>query len=112
MARKIASGGLVDENFHISAGRFRICQIYRVAAAYSTWPGDGLKPIMLRAILFNIYLYVLTAGLAVSATPCLLLPRIATVRMMRFWARRVRWGLEAIAQIRIEFRGRHYLTPE
>src|SRR5262249_29417125 len=101
---------VVDAALDHPPRRVRIRQICDFPAAREA--GRGRRMIFVRAVLFNLYLYSLTAGIAVFASPCLLMPRQAVVRIMEIWAHCVRWGLRRIARIEIEFRGERHLDPE
>lgn len=62
-----------------------------------------------RSLMFNLYLYAITAGLAVIGLPTLLLPRAASQQTMHLWSRLVNVGLRLICGIHIEIRGRENL---
>lgn len=63
----------------------------------------------LRSLLFNIYLYGVTALVAVAGSPAMLISESATLRVMRVWSRMVNFGLRRICNIHIEIRGRENL---
>jgi len=75
-----------------------------------------LKPvgdpvIFIRSVLFNIVLYVLTAGLAVLYLTLLILPRKVLIRAMEVWAHLVNALVLPIAGLKLEVRGREHLPP-
>lgn len=59
----------------------------------------------LRSLGFNIYLYVVTALMAVLGSPAMLISENASLQVMRTWSRLVNAGLRHICHIRIEIRG-------
>ncbi len=59
---------------------------------------------MWRSLRFNIFFFGFTGTLAVVSMVLMVLPRYFVVRMFRFWAIVVRWGLRVFADIHIEFR--------
>ncbi len=65
--------------------------------------------LILRSLLFNLYLYVMTVLIAVGGSPALLLPPPAGYHVTRLWANLVNFGLRVICGIRIEIRGREFL---
>lgn len=60
----------------------------------------------LRSLVFNIAFNLWTTLLAVPALPVLALPREATYRLSRLWARGVMWLLARIVGLTYEIRGR------
>lgn len=64
-----------------------------------------------RSLLFNLYLYAMTALVAVIGAPAMLGPRRATHWVTRLWAYLVNAGLLVICNISIEIRGREHLRP-
>lgn len=63
----------------------------------------------LRSTLFNLCFYVITASMAVLASPFILADRLWLVRAMELWARTINRLLPLLVDIRIEIRGReHY----
>lgn len=64
----------------------------------------------LRSLGFNIYLYTMTALVAVLGSPAMLISEPATYRVIRLWSQLVNIGLRRICNIRIEIRGQEYLT--
>lgn len=63
----------------------------------------------MRRIGFAIWLYGLTALMAILAAPCLLLPRAVSMAVVRLWAGVIQFGLRHIAGVRVEVRGRQHL---
>jgi 1-acyl-sn-glycerol-3-phosphate acyltransferase len=63
----------------------------------------------LRSLLFNIYLYTMTALVAVGGAPAMLISERAALRVMRAWSLLVNFGLRRICNIRIEIRGQENL---
>lgn len=68
--------------------------------------------VWLRSLLFNLYLYTVTALIAVLGSPSLLVSERAATRVMRFWSQSVNFGLRLICNIRIEIRGLETLPTE
>lgn len=62
--------------------------------------------IVLRSALFLLWFALLSTVLSLLFCPVLLLPRGATVRLARSWARAILWGLRVFAGIGMEVRGR------
>jgi 1-acyl-sn-glycerol-3-phosphate acyltransferase len=59
----------------------------------------------LRSVLYAIWYYGVTAGLAILYIPLLVLPRAALRGGIRIWARMLIWGLRVIGGVRLEVRG-------
>lgn len=59
-----------------------------------------------RALLFNIYMYVVTAVMILVCIPALILPAGFTLRFVDVWARWILAGLRVIAGVTYEVRGR------
>jgi len=59
----------------------------------------------LRSALFLVWFLTVTAILSLLFLPVLALPRTATVRLARLWARLTFWGLKVFAGIGFEIRG-------
>ncbi len=66
----------------------------------------------IRSLGFNIYLYIMTAIVAVLGSPALLISETATYRVTRLWSRLVNIGLRLICNIRIEIRGQENLPAD
>jgi 1-acyl-sn-glycerol-3-phosphate acyltransferase len=59
----------------------------------------------LRSILYAVWYYGLTAGLAILYIPLLALPREALREGIKLWARLLIWGMRVIGGVRLEIRG-------
>ena len=59
----------------------------------------------LRSILYGLWYYGVTAGLAITYVPLLALPRGAIREGIRLWARLLIWGMRVIGGVRLEVRG-------
>ena len=59
----------------------------------------------LRAILYAVWYYGVTAVLAILFIPLLVLPRAALREGIKVWARLLIWGLRVIGGVRLEVRG-------
>src|SRR5215471_14927263 len=59
----------------------------------------------LRSALFLFWFAILTTVLSLLFCVVLILPRRATVRLARHWARASLWGLEVFAGVGMEVRG-------
>ena len=66
----------------------------------------------LRSLLFNVYLYAMTALVAVGGAPAMLISQDATYRVTRLWSQLVNIGLRAICNIHVEIRGQENLPPD
>lgn len=66
---------------------------------------------LLRALLFNVAFFGLTAAIAVLALPLLATPRAAIRATLRLWARLVVALLRAIVGVRLELRGMERIPP-
>jgi 1-acyl-sn-glycerol-3-phosphate acyltransferase len=64
---------------------------------------------VLRALLFNLAFFGLTIGLGLASLPVLLLPRGASVALLRVWARIVLWLLGVIVGLRFRITGARHL---
>ena len=72
--------------------------------------GDaGRAMIHVRSALFNILFYLTFIALMVFGSPCLILSRRATLRVVRLWARSSLWLLATICGTSIEFRNLHLI---
>jgi 1-acyl-sn-glycerol-3-phosphate acyltransferase len=58
-----------------------------------------------RSVLYGLWYYGVTAGLAILYIPLLALPRAALRRGIRIWAKLLIWGLRVIGGVRLEVRG-------
>ncbi len=67
--------------------------------------------ILLRSLLFNIAFFGTTAGFAVFSVPILLLPRSATRRMTRLYARAVRAEMRLILGLHVRVEGAEHIPP-
>ncbi len=65
-----------------------------------------------RSLGFNIYLYLMTALVAVGGAPAMLISERATLRVMRVWSLLVNTGLRRICNIHIEIRGQENLPAD
>ena len=65
--------------------------------------------LVLRSLAFNVYLYSLTAGMAVVCAPLLILPGRFSLMAIKSWAGLALWGLRTIAGIRYEIRGAEFV---
>jgi 1-acyl-sn-glycerol-3-phosphate acyltransferase len=61
--------------------------------------------IVLRSLLFTLWLYLSMVLFAVGLSPALLAPHRVAMGVIRLWARFVLFGLRWIAGVRVEFRG-------
>ncbi len=59
-----------------------------------------------RALLFNFYMYVLTAVMIIVCIPALILPASFTLKFVDIWSRWILAGLRVIAGMTYEVRGR------
>jgi 1-acyl-sn-glycerol-3-phosphate acyltransferase len=59
----------------------------------------------LRSILYGLWYYGMTAGLAILYIPLLALPRSAIRAGIRLWAKLLIWGMRVIGGVRLEVRG-------
>lgn len=66
----------------------------------------------IRSAAFNLYLYVLTAFMAVAGAPALVVSLHTTLSVMRAWANLVNAGLRLICGIQVEIRGQHLLPAD
>lgn len=66
----------------------------------------------IRSAAFNLYLYAVTALLAVAGAPAMLISLNATFTVMRAWASLVNSGLRLICGIHVEIRGRNHLPAD
>lgn len=64
---------------------------------------------VLRALAFNVAFFGVTIGLGVVGLPLLLLPRRASVAVMRLWARGVLWLLRVLAGLRFRITGAEHM---
>lgn len=60
---------------------------------------------ILRALLFNVWLYLSMPVAAIGLSPALLMPHRYAMGVIRIWARIVLFGLRWIMGVRVEFRG-------
>lgn len=67
--------------------------------------------ILLRAVLFNIAFFGLTALVTLLALPLLIAPRQGIMGVARLWARAVIALLRVIVGARLEVRGLHHIPP-
>jgi 1-acyl-sn-glycerol-3-phosphate acyltransferase len=67
---------------------------------------------IIRATLFNLYYYGITAILCFAYLPLLLLPRPAFVSMVKFWLSLVYIGEKYIMGLDYEIRGREYIPQD
>lgn len=67
--------------------------------------------LLLRSILFNLYLAVLTLLLGILLWPMTLFGPKAACLAAKLWAYMVKWGLRLLCNIRMEVRGKKYLPP-
>jgi 1-acyl-sn-glycerol-3-phosphate acyltransferase len=58
-----------------------------------------------RSVLYGLWYYGVTAGLAILYIPLLALPRAALRRGIRIWAQLLIWGMRVIGGVRLEVRG-------
>ena len=65
--------------------------------------------IAVRSAIFQVVFYAAFIALMIFGLPCLLLPRRATMSLVRLWAAVSVWLLAAICGTRIEFRNLHLL---
>ena len=63
----------------------------------------------LRSILYGLWYYGLTAGLAVLYIPLLALPRGILRSGIQLWARLLIWGMRVIGGVKLEIRGLEHL---
>lgn len=68
--------------------------------------------IILRALIFNLYYYGLTATLCFAYIPLLLLPRVLFVKMVRFWLQTVYFGEKYILGLTYEIRGENNIPKD
>lgn len=69
--------------------------------------------LIMRSVLYNIYLYVLTVSVAVGWLPMVILgTRETTLLGFRFWGRASLWGLEKICGTTLELRGEENLPRD
>jgi len=61
--------------------------------------------IVLRSLVFTLYLYLSIALVGLALIPTLVLSRRTSIRAISVWARIVLWGARAICGIRVEVRG-------
>ncbi len=66
----------------------------------------------LRSLGFNVYLYIMTALVAVLGSPAMLISETATYRVTRLWSQLVNTGLRLICNIHIEIRGQENLPAD
>lgn len=66
----------------------------------------------LRSLGFNMYLYIMTALVAVLGAPAMLISETATFRVTRLWARLVNIGLRVICNVHIDIRGLEHLPAD
>lgn len=67
--------------------------------------------ILLRSVIFVIWLYSFMLALGIIALPCLLLPPRFSFAAIRVYARIILFGLRWICNIRVELRGREHIKP-
>ena len=65
--------------------------------------------IWLRSLVFVAVFYIWSAFVAIGMTPVMLMPRGASVWVMRYWGASVTWLLRVICGIKVEVRGRQYI---
>lgn len=65
--------------------------------------------IWVRSLLFVAVFYVWSTLVAVLLSPVLLLPRAASVWVLRTWGASVTWLLRVICDIKVEVRGRQFM---
>jgi len=68
--------------------------------------------LFLRSLLFNVYLYALTAILCVLYLPLLVLPGKFVRAGVRFWAKGILIGLRWIVGTRMEIRGKEHIPDK
>ena len=61
--------------------------------------------LILRSLLFTVWLYLSMPLFAVGLSPALLMPHRQAMGVIKLWARFVLFGLRWIAGVRVEFRG-------
>lgn len=67
--------------------------------------------LVLRSLLFNVAFYANLALWSLAAVPCFVLPRRATVEVLRAWSRSSMWLLRVIAGTGVEFRHLERVPP-
>jgi 1-acyl-sn-glycerol-3-phosphate acyltransferase len=67
--------------------------------------------IIVRSLVFTVWLYGLILAVGLSAVPLLLGPRPWVMSLIRLWVRLVLWGARTIMGIRVEYRGLEHLPP-
>lgn len=65
---------------------------------------------LLRSLVFQLYLYGLTVGLVLLHVPAMFMDDRHMRRGFRLWGRAGTWGMERIAGIRLEVRGREHVA--
>jgi 1-acyl-sn-glycerol-3-phosphate acyltransferase len=63
----------------------------------------------LRSILYGVWYYGVTAGLAIAYIPLLALPRQILREGIKLWARLLIWGMRVIGGVRLEVRGLEHM---
>jgi 1-acyl-sn-glycerol-3-phosphate acyltransferase len=66
--------------------------------------------IILRSLLFNLLFYLWTVFFMIIGIPCLLLPRLIALKVVKSWVHGVVGLLRYVVGIRYEVRGREHLT--
>jgi 1-acyl-sn-glycerol-3-phosphate acyltransferase len=72
----------------------------------------GVLMLVLRSALFNLAFFAFTAAGAILLSPALLLPRQASVSLVRWWARQVLALLRVIGGVAVRVTGREHLPSE
>jgi 1-acyl-sn-glycerol-3-phosphate acyltransferase len=72
-------------------------------------PRKATAPIVLRSVIFTVWVYGLGAVMGLICLPLLLAPRRTAMGAVRLWSRLVMAGLRRIIGVRIEVRGRENL---
>lgn len=65
--------------------------------------------LVLRSLLFMLWMYGLMAVLGVACSPLLLAPRRYTLALVKIWTRLVLGGLSLLIGVKVEVRGREHL---
>lgn len=61
--------------------------------------------VIVRSLIYSVWLYGTMFGLGLLGLPSLLVGREAVMRVVRLWVRLQLWGLRVFAGVRVEFRG-------
>ena len=68
-------------------------------------------PVIFRSIVFNVLFYLNLLAQLIAATPTLVMPRMAIIKVAMFWGRTNNWLLRAVCGIKIEYRGLEKIPP-